>query len=256
MKKTDSNLPPDVSFVMPCYNEEEAIVYTIPRLMEAFQKARYRLQLIAVDNGSKDRTGELIKELAGEYPGIVYHRVEVNEGYGRGILSGIPLCDAPWIGVIPADGQVDAEDVARLYQATAAAGNWTLGKVRRRFRLDGTWRRLVSISYNLYARALWPTLGSLDLNGTPKIIRAAVLRQMDLQSTDWLLDPEIMIKAHYMGIKILELNVFARMRSAGVSHVNPHACWQFFTSLLAFRFSGRFSEWKRTQQTIQASLSK
>jgi len=256
MKNRDSSLPPDVSFVMPCYNEEEAIVYTIPRLMEAFQKARYRLQLIAVDNGSTDRTGEIIKDFAKEYPGIIYHRVEVNQGYGKGILSGIPLCDASWIGVIPADGQVDAEDVTRLYQATAAAGNWTLGKVRRRFRLDGTWRRLVSISYNLYARALWPTLGSLDLNGTPKIIRSAVLRQMDLQSTDWLLDPEIMIKAHYMGIKILELNVFARMRSAGVSHVNPHACWQFFRSLLLFRFSGRFSEWKRTQQTIQASLSK
>jgi len=241
---------------MPCYNEEEAIVYTIPRLVEAFQKARIRLQLVAVDNGSKDRTGEVIKELAAEYPGIVYHRVQVNEGYGKGILTGIPLCEAPWIGVIPADGQVDADDVTRLYQATATAGNWTLGKVRRRFRLDGTWRRLVSISYNLFARALWPSLGSLDLNGTPKIVRARILRQMDLQSTDWLLDPEIMIKAHYMGMKILELNVFARMRSAGVSHVNPQACWQFFHSLLLFRFSGRFSEWKRAQETIQASLSK
>ncbi len=256
MKKPDSNLPPDVSFVMPCYNEQEAIVYTIPRLVQAFTKVRCRVQLIAVDNGSKDRTGDVIRELAREYPGIVYHRVETNEGYGKGILSGIPLCDAPWIGIIPADGQVDAEDVTRLYQATAAAGNWTLGKVRRRFRLDGTWRKLVSISYNLYARALWPSLGSLDLNGTPKILRAVVLRQMDLQSTDWLLDPEIMIKAHYMGIKILELNVFARMRSAGVSHVNPHACWQFFRSLLVFRFSGRLSQWKRTHQTIHATVSK
>lgn len=256
MKDSHSNLPPDVSFVMPCYNEEEAIGYTIPRLVEAFRKARGRLQLIAVDNGSKDRTGEIIKELATEYPGVIYHRVETNEGYGKGILSGIPLCEAPWIGVIPADGQVDAEDVVRLYQATAAAGNWTLGKVRRRFRLDGACRKLVSVSYNLYARLLWPSLGSLDLNGTPKIIRAGVLRQMDLQSTGWLLDPEIMIKAHYMGIKVLELNVFARMRSAGVSHVNPHACWEFFRSLLVFRFSGRFSQWKRTHQAIQASLSK
>jgi glycosyltransferase involved in cell wall biosynthesis len=256
MKNSELNLSPDLSLVMPCYNEEEAIVYTIPRLVEAFQTARCRLQLIAVDNGSKDRTSDIIRELARGYPGIVYHRVEVNEGYGKGVLSGLPLCDAPWIGIIPADGQVDAEDVVRLYQATAAAGNWTLGKVRRRFRLDGVWRKLVSISYNLYARALWPSLGSLDLNGTPKIARAGVLRQMDLQSADWLLDPELMIKAHYMGIKILELNVFARMRSAGVSHVNPRACWQFFRSLLLFRFSGRFSQWKRTHQAAHVSLSK
>ena len=55
--------------------------------------------------------------------------IEVNDGYGNGILSGIPLCTAPWVGIIAADGQVDAEDVVRLFEAVTATNGsvpiWT-----------------------------------------------------------------------------------------------------------------------------------
>ena len=125
---------PGISFVMPCYNEEEIVEYTIRRLLSAFEKAGHQLELIAVDNGSSDRTGEIIKGLAAKSASVIYHRVERNEGYGNGVLSGIPLCTAAWVGIIPADGQVDAEDVIRLYEVVAASNRKVLGKVRRRFR--------------------------------------------------------------------------------------------------------------------------
>jgi len=228
---------PDLSFIMPCYNEEEIIGYTIPKLVKAFAAAGHTLELVAVDNGSSDRTGELIAEMAAEYPGIVPHRVEVNEGYGNGVISAIPLCTAPWVGIIPADGQVDAEDVVRLYETVATANRPLIAKVRRRFRMDGLFRKLVSISYNVFVRLLWPRLQSIDVNGSPKLLPRDVMVAMDLQSKDWLLDPEIMIKAHYMGLHVLEFNVFGRMRSAGLSHVHPTTVWRFFHRLLIFRFS-------------------
>jgi glycosyltransferase involved in cell wall biosynthesis len=230
---------PDLSLIMPCYNEEEAVGYTIPKLMGAFRIAGHTLQLIAVDNGSVDRTGEILRRLAAEEPSIVFHRVEVNEGYGNGILEGIPRCTARWVGIIPADGQVDAEDVVRLYEAAEATNGEVLAKVRRRFRMDGLRRKLVSVSYNLLVRLLWPGLASLDLNGTPKIIRRDFLLAMELRSKGWLLDPEMMIKAHYMGLRILELNVFARVRGTGLSHVRPSTCWEFLSHLVLFRFAPR-----------------
>lgn len=228
---------PDVSFIMPCYNEEEIIGYTIPKMVKAFEAAGHTLELVAVDNGSSDRTGEMIAEMAAEYPGIVPHRVEVNEGYGNGVLSAIPRCTAPWVGIIPADGQVDAEDVVRLYETVATANRPLIAKVRRRFRMDGMLRKLVSTSYNVFVRLLWPRLQSIDVNGSPKLLPRDVMVAMDLQSKDWLLDPEIMIKAHYMGLRVLEFNVFGRMRSAGLSHVHPATVWHFFCRLLVFRFS-------------------
>lgn len=239
-----SGTPPkaDLSFVMPCYNEEEAIQYTIPQLMSAFSRAGYNLELVAVDNGSVDRTGAVLDELSIRFPLLVKHRVEVNEGYGNGLIQGIPYCTGPWIGFIPADGQVDAEDVVRLYEAVRVTNGRVLGKVRRRFRMDGLWRKIVSTFYNLSVRLLWPRLASLDVNGSPKLLPRQVLLAMDLKNKGWLLDPEIMIKAHYMGLSVLEFNVFARMRGSGTSHVRVMTIWEFIKNLLIFRFSRHWRE--------------
>ena len=233
---------PDLSFIMPCYNEEAVIGYTIPQLVRAFAEVGHNLELVVVDNGSKDRTGEIIDQLAARYSNIIPHRVDVNEGYGNGVLKGIPRCNGPWIGIIPADGQVDAADVVRLYEAVRATDGNVIGKVRRRFRMDGLRRKLVSVSYNVFVRILWPQLDSLDINGSPKLLPREVILRMDLQSKEWLLDPEIMIKAHLMGLRVLEFNVFARMRGSGVSHVRSSTVWEFVRYLLDFRFSRRWQK--------------
>ena len=236
---------PDLSIIMPAYNEEENVGYTIKRLANAFAKAGYQLELIAVDNGSIDHTGQIIQELAAQIPTVVYHHVEVNIGYGNGVLSGIPRCTAPWIGIIPADGQVDAEDVVHLFEAVIATNGKVLGKVRRRFRMDGLRRKIISTVYNMFVRLLWPTLRTLDVNGSPKILPSNAMLAMRLTSKQWFLDPEIIIKSHYMGIRILEFNVFARMRGSGISHVRLNTCWEFLHSLLRFRFTSELAEWKR-----------
>ena len=217
MNSNSDRFVADVSFVLPCYNEEGIVGYTLQRLRSAFEKAGYALELVVVDNGSTDRTGEIINDFASRHDGVICHRIEVNEGYGHGILSGLPLATAPWVGIIPADGQVDAEDVVRLYDAVMTTDGNVLGKVRRRFRMDGLYRKLVSSSYNMFVRMLWPTLESIDINGSPKLLPRDVVRCMGLRSKGWLLDPEIMIKAHYMGLRVMELNVFSRMRGNGVS---------------------------------------
>jgi glycosyltransferase involved in cell wall biosynthesis len=235
---------PDISFIMPCYNEQDAIPYTIPQLVKAFEQAGHRLELVACDNGSADRTGEIIKQFAVRGLPVVYHRVERNEGYGNGILKAMPVCSAPWIGIIAADGQVDAEDAARLFETVRHSDGRVLGKVRRRFRLDGLVRKIVSILYNGLVFVLWPRLGSIDVNGNPKIVHRDVLAMMDLQSKDWFFDPELMIKAHYLGIRVIEMSVFARMRSNGLSHVRPSACIEFFVNLLRYRFGGALSSWR------------
>jgi glycosyltransferase involved in cell wall biosynthesis len=242
--------PADVSFIMPCYNEQDAIRYTIPHLVRAFEQAGHQLELVACDNGSTDGTGQIVRQFAAQGLPVVYHRVEPNEGYGNGVLRSIPVCSAPWIGIIPADGQVDAEDAARLFELVRHTDGRVLGKVRRRFRLDGMARTIVTIAYNGFVWLLWPTLGSLDINGSPKILHRDVIRVMDLQSKQWFLDPEILIKAHYLGVRVLEMNVFARLRSTGLSHIRASTCLEFFVDLLRFRFGGGLTAWRRSHPAL------
>jgi glycosyltransferase involved in cell wall biosynthesis len=235
----------DLSLVMPCYNEQECVANTIRRLLAAFEGAGQRLEIVAVDNGSTDETGEILESLRLENPSIRVVHVEVNQGYGNGLLSGIPHCSAEWIGFIPADGQVDPADVVHLFESLLTARGNVLGKVRRRFRMDGLQRKFISIAYNGLVNVFWPGIQSLDINGTPKIMRRSTIAVMDLQARGWFLDPEIMIKAHYMGMRVLELNAFARMRGNGISHVRTSTCWEFLRNLMDFRFSSRMRRWKK-----------
>ena len=248
----DARLDPEFSLVIPCYNEEAVVSHTIAKLFDAFSKAGYRLEVIAVDNGSRDRTGEILRGWAARNSAVIYHRVEINEGYGHGVLCGMPLATAPWVGIIPADGQVDADDVVRLYEVAHSSNAWVIAKVRRCFRLDGMVRKIVSIGYNLTFRLMWPTIGSIDINGSPKIMPRESLPAMGLKSKGWFLDPEIMIKSHALGMRVIEFNVFARLRGAGVSHVKANTCWEFFSNLVKFRF-GR--QWKRELVRDRAALT-
>jgi glycosyltransferase involved in cell wall biosynthesis len=228
---------PDLSMVMPCYNEEAILGFTLPKLVQAFERAGYWLELVAVDNGSRDRTGEIIRGFAQKYPSVVPHRVEKNEGYGWGVLSGMEVCTADWVGIIPADGQVDAEDVVLLFETALTSDGRVLAKARRRFRMDGLTRKVVSTGFNVLIRLLWPRLDSIDVNGTPKILPRSVMLAMKLRSKDWFLDTEIMVKAHRMGIRIMEVNMFGRLRGNGLSHVRPSTCWHFLKRIIQFRLS-------------------
>ncbi|MEQ1693771.1 MAG: glycosyltransferase, partial [Gemmatimonas sp.] len=119
---------PEISLVMPCYNEEAIVGQTIRRTLAAFRESGHRLQLVAVDNGSSDRTGEIIREFVDAGYPVVAVRVEQNKGYGFGILSGIPAATAPWIGFIPADSQVDAHETVHLYEEALACEEPVLAK--------------------------------------------------------------------------------------------------------------------------------
>lgn len=236
---------PDVSLVMPCYNEERIVAYSIRRLVTAFAREGYRLELVAVDNGSTDGTGEILRGIAAREASVVHHRVEENHGYGYGVLQGFGLCQADWVGHIPADSQVDAEDVVRLYEAAEISGERVIAKVRRRFRMDGIERRIVTLVYNTLVRTMWPRLPTFDVNAVPKLLPRELLGVLKLESWGWALDPEMMVKAHYLRIPVLEFNIMSRQRGGGRSHVRVDTGVELLRSLLKLRFSGRIRQWRR-----------
>ena len=143
---------PVVSLTVPCYNEEDVLERTITRLIEEFQLRNVDVEIVAVDNGSSDRTSEIIDDMIARGLPMAKAVVVTNHGYGLGARTGLALCRGRYIGIIPADGQVDPRDVVQLVEVLLNSRTPRLAKVRRRFRLDGGWRKFVSI---LYVRGLW-----------------------------------------------------------------------------------------------------
>jgi glycosyltransferase involved in cell wall biosynthesis len=159
---------PELSFIMPCYNEQATVPHSIPQLLKAFELGGHRIEIVACDNGSSDRTLAIIQKFAADGLPVV----APSRGEERGVRQRhprvIPVCSAPWIGIIAADAQVDAEDAVRLFDVIKFSDGLTLGKVRRRFRMDGFRRKIVSIVYNGLMFLLWPRLGSIRRQRQPQ----------------------------------------------------------------------------------------
>jgi glycosyltransferase involved in cell wall biosynthesis len=226
---------PALSLVLPCYDEEEVIEKTVEDLFAAFDRAGRTLEIVAVDNGSRDRTGEILQQLSVRHATLVTARVETNVGYGNGLLAGLPRATAPWVGILCADGQVAAEDVAALFLAAERAQAPAVFKVRRRFRRDGLRRKIVSVLYNLLMAAVFPGLGSIDVNGNPKLLPRASLERMRLRSRDWFLDAEILLEARRLGLPVVESDVAGFARTGGASNVRASTCLEFARNILRAR---------------------
>jgi glycosyltransferase involved in cell wall biosynthesis len=230
---------PELSVAIPCYNEALSIRGTAEQLIEAFRAKSIRIELVLVDNGSHDGTGQVIDSLMEEELPIRKVTVAENVGYGNGVLRGLEACRGRYVGFTCADGQVDASDVVKLYDVLAHASTPKLVKVRRRFRMDGLRRKAVSIAYNLFANILFGGLRSIDLNGNPKLFPRSAYEQMRLQSLDWFLDAEVMLEAKRIGLPIFEMNVIAQMRGEGVSNVRSTTIVEFIRNLVRWRFGRR-----------------
>jgi len=235
---------PDLSLVMPCYNEAEALPLTARDQLDTFARAGVRFQLVLVDNGSSDRTGAIIDGLVADGQPVKKVAHADNQGYGGGILSGLRACDADVIGYLCADGQVSAEDTLMAYRLILGREDRVLAKVRRRFRQDSVKRKLISITYNGLMQGLYGGLGAIDINGSPKLFSRAVFERMRLASEDWFLDPEIIVKAHYLGLRIIEIDVEGYARQGGASNVGMGTCVEFVGNIGRYRFGDALARWR------------
>ncbi len=228
---------PDVSLAIPCFNEESVLRSTVLRLARAFEEIRVDLELVLVDNGSRDRTGQIIDELVATGLPVIKRTIAVNRGYGYGILTGLAACRGRIIGFLHADGQCEARDVAKVCDVALHAARPVLVKIRRRFRMDGWRRKVTSLCYNAATNLLFPRIGSRDINGSPKVFPRECLAAMNLKSHDWFIDPEMMIRAQAVGLDVIEINVLSQMRPGGASHVDTSTCWEFVINLWRYRFA-------------------
>jgi glycosyltransferase involved in cell wall biosynthesis len=227
---------PELSLSIPCYNEAAGVRKTVEGLAAEFAAGGIDVELVLVDNGSTDGTGDVIDRMIADGLPVTKCTVAVNRGYGLGVLVGLNAGRGTYIGAIPADGQVDPHDVVKVYRLLADARSPRLVKVRRRFRMDGFKRKVVSVVYNGVVNLVWGGLRSIDVNGSPKMFPREYLAPMNLRSTDWFLDAEILIRAKQLRLPVYELNVFAQMRSEGSSNVNSQTILEFLGNIARWRF--------------------
>ena len=227
------NPPPILGLALPLYNEEAVCESVIRALSEALTAARIPHELVLVNNGSEDGTGGLLNRLCGQLQRVRAVHLEVNAGYGGGILAGINQLETPIVGWYWGDGQVAPEVVVACYRAMLSGG-LELVKARRVERRDGAQRLAVSRIYNGLMRAGF-SAGTDDVNGCPKLLRRSAWDAISPRSLDWFLDPEVWLTARELGLRTGEVDAVMLPRAGGASKVRGDTLVQFLTHLAAWK---------------------
>ena len=123
------------SLVIPCYNEAANLSSLLDRCKEVIRCCD--MEVILVDNGSTDNSPETLLALLPQHPRCRRVRVEKNQGYGFGVLTGLRAAKGEILGWTHADMQTDPQDALRGLELFDKHGLGIFVKGRRHGRPSG-----------------------------------------------------------------------------------------------------------------------
>jgi len=221
-----------LSVTIPFYNEENNVTRVLTELTKELNSAKIDYEILAVDNGSRDKTSELIDKFSKSNSRVKKVVVKINQGYGYGILSGLANAKGKIVGWMDGDKQISADTLVKVYKF-AAEKKEGIFKVNRVNRFDGMRRNLLGQSYNILMQNIFG-IKCKDINGCPKLFSKENLEKMNLTSKDWFLDSEVLIKATRLKLKIYEIPVIFEKRKTGKSNVYFHTTFEFIKNIIKF----------------------
>lgn len=222
-----------------CYNESKSV----PAIVQALFEVRKSLpaidmQVLLINNGSTDSTEELIVDIEKKNDFIRHFTIPVNKGYGYGVRMGLERLSGDIVGFMWGDNQFDASVIKTMIQAFIDQSSVQLVKTYRTKRYDGRSRLVISKIYQMIFRILYG-IYTHDINSGPKLFRGEFLKKLQpLQSNDWFIDAELMIKAtrNCSPNQVVEFPIMFYPRKFGKSNVRFSALFQFLFNLIKYKF--------------------
>ncbi|OSM02284.1 putative glycosyl transferase family 2 [Magnetofaba australis IT-1] len=204
--------------VIPCYNEAANLPLLMARCAEVCA-GREEIEFLLVDNGSTDDSPAVLAAGVAEHRGLRSVRVEVNQGYGYGILYGLQQAQGRFMGWTHADMQTDPMDVLVGLAAfeNSADPERLFVKGRRFGRPPADVLFTMGMSFFeslLLGKRLW------DINAQPTLFPKAFFATWEDPPHDFSLDLYAYHQARVGGLAVERFPVFFGERAHGVSHWN------------------------------------
>ncbi len=244
MTASPSSVSPDISVVIPIYNEVE----TIPRLIQAVGEALLppgdsgetpglSFELILVDDGSRDGSRLLLRDLQAKTPWLKCLYLIRNYGQSTALQAGFDAAQGQFIVTLDGDLQNDPRDIPALIQILKGQPDIDMVSGWRKDRQDATVSRKIP---SQLANALISKVTKVQLHDygcALKAYRARVIHDLRLYGELHRFIPAL---ASEVGAKIVEVPVRHHARSAGVSKYGIDRTMRVMLDLLWIRFTMRF----------------
>ena len=201
---------PSVSIVMPAYNEED-IIETVARNCAAYlETVCSDYEVVIVNDGSKDRTGEILDKLHAENPKIAPVH-QPNKGYGGALQTGFANAKKEYVFFMDSDNQFDIRELDKLIPHLGEV-DVVLGyrehrqdHLGRKFNALG-WRTLVDLLFGLGVR---------DIDCAFKVFKRDKLMMALPESEGAMINTEMLVKLKRRGTRWVEVPITHYPRLGG-----------------------------------------
>jgi glycosyltransferase involved in cell wall biosynthesis len=190
--------PDSLSAFFPAYNDWATIASQVVVVSRVLRELSDDWEVIVVDDGSPDHTGEVLQELVKLVPNLRVVTHPANRGYGGALRSGFAACTKEWIFYTDGDGQYDVRELRRLWEARAGADLVNGYKIARsdplhRIVIGQLYHRLVKLAFRLDAR---------DVDCDFRLIRRRVFERIRLTRDTGLICVELVTKIEKSGFAV------------------------------------------------------
>lgn len=228
-----------ISIVLPAYNEEAVIAETVSQCSEVCSIVAPDYEVIVVDDGSRDRTGAIVDELAAVNPRVRVVHNRLNRGYGGALIAGFNAASKPLTFFMDSDGQFDIRDLALLLPLREQGYRAILGY--RKHRNDALIRKINAHGWNMLVALLFG-LRVRDVDCAFKLYDTALVRVCDVRSEGAMVNTEMLVKLSRLGVPFIQVPVRHYPRHHGsATGANLKVIVHAFRELL--RLHGKLRSW-------------
>lgn len=223
-----------ISVVIPVFDERESLRPLLAELLPVLRSLDRRTEVVFVDDGSRDGSGDLLEELAGAEAEVRVVRLRTNFGKGAALMAGFRYATGDAVVTMDADLQDDPAEIPAMVGALEAGADLVSGwKADRR---DPWSKRIASKVFNGVTSRM-SGLALHDLNCGLKAYRKEVVRSLSLSGDLYRYIP---VMAAAEGFRVQEMAVNHRPRRFGRSKYGLERYVRGFLDLLTIMFIGRF----------------
>jgi len=202
-----------LSLVVFAYNEASNVPSVLPEILAWLSGRGAPFELLFVDDGSTDGTGDAARAVLGDRPGGKVLRHERNRGIGAALKTGVRAAGLPWMTFLPCDGQIAPQELDVLLQAAGDHGVDVVFSVYRD-RDDGWHRTLLSAGVRGLIRGLF---GVEMRSDGPYLFRRALFDPDVLLPDTFFLNFEFPIRVMRQGIPYKVVSISCVPRRSGRS---------------------------------------
>jgi len=219
-----------LSIVVPVFNEKECIGECVREIRRVFSGTDY--ELICVDDGSTDGSGEILRTLAAGDGRMTCVSLETNRGYTDAVLAGFARCRKEYVSFLDADLQYHPEELMNMFRfAVDGDRDCVRGLPKRKY--YKLFRRLLSAAYNLYVAALFGTYFR-DANAL-KLMRRRYLDAINFRYGYGMIELELLLGFLRQGVRIDTFPIRTRERRAGTSKCSTRLVWRTLVDCVRLR---------------------